>query len=172
MNCPDHRIRNTSGEMLASKFIKLCFRVKDDYILHATALVVSDFGSVKFLLSISSMNQLNSMIDVSSRQISIRKKSFIFKSCFHNRIKAHDTLTIGIKIFCLRSSGTVISLLNCFIMLQTIYHKANTALGSVSFKLVRNLLQCTNTVTHLHEDLDGSIAMCSLKISYLPVNGE
>ncbi len=31
------------------------------------------------------------------RQISIRKKSFVFKSCFHNRIKAHDTMTIGIK---------------------------------------------------------------------------
>ncbi len=60
--------------MLANKFIELCFRVKDDYILYTTALVVSEFGSVKFLLSISSMNQLNSMIDVLSRQISICKK--------------------------------------------------------------------------------------------------
>ncbi len=60
--------------MLANKFIELCFKVKDDYILYTTALVVSEFGSVKFLLSISSMNQLNSMIDVLSRQISICKK--------------------------------------------------------------------------------------------------
>ncbi len=43
MNSPDHRICNTSREMLPNKFIELCFRVKDDYILHTT-LVVSDFG--------------------------------------------------------------------------------------------------------------------------------
>ncbi len=59
--------------------------------------MVPDFGSVKFLLSISSMNHLNSVIDVSARQISIRKKSFVFKTSFHNRVKAHDPMTIGIK---------------------------------------------------------------------------
>ncbi len=97
MNCHDHRIRNASGEMLGKMFIELFFRVKDDYIFHTTALVGPDFCSVQFLLSSSSMNQLNSMIDVLSIQISINKKSFVFKSCFQNRIKAHDTLTIGIK---------------------------------------------------------------------------
>ncbi len=91
LDCPDYTIRNTTGEMKANKFIELCFKVKDDYILHTTALVVLDFSSVKFLLSISSA------IDVSSRQISIRKKSFVFKICFHNKVKAHDTMTIGIK---------------------------------------------------------------------------
>ncbi len=60
--------------MKTYKFKELCFRVKDDYILHTTALVIPDFGSVQFLLSISSMRQLNSVIDVNSRQISIRKK--------------------------------------------------------------------------------------------------
>ncbi len=59
--------------------------------------MVPDFGSVKFLLSISSMNYLNSVIDVSARQISIRKMSFVFKTSFHNRVKAHNTMTIGIK---------------------------------------------------------------------------
>ncbi len=97
MNCPEHRIRNTGGEMKANKFIELCFKVKDDYKLKATALVVQDYGSVQFLLCISSISQLNSVIDVNSRQISIRKKSFVFKTCFHNRIKAHDALTIGVK---------------------------------------------------------------------------
>ncbi len=89
LDCLDYMIWNTSGEIKATKLIELCFRVKDDYILHTTALVVTDFGSVKFLLNISSMNHLNRMIDVSSRQISIRKKSFVFKSCCHNRVKAH-----------------------------------------------------------------------------------
>ncbi len=94
---PDYTIRNTTSEINANKFIELCFRVKDDFILNNTPLVVTDFGSVKFLLSIFSMNHLNSVIDVSSRQISIRKKSFVFKTSFHNRVKAHDTMTIGIK---------------------------------------------------------------------------
>ncbi len=67
LNCPEYKIRNTSREMIANNFIELCFRVKDDYILHTTVSVVPDFGSVKFLLSISSMNKLNSMVDVSSR---------------------------------------------------------------------------------------------------------
>ncbi len=97
MNCPEHRIRNTSGEMKANKFIELCFKVKDDYILHTTALVVPNFGSVQFWLGISSMKQLNSMTDVISRQLTIRKKSFVYKTCFHNTIKAHDTLTVGVK---------------------------------------------------------------------------
>ncbi len=97
LDCPDYTIRNTTGEINANKFIELCFRVKDDFILTTTALVVPDLGSVKFLLSISSMNHLNSVIDVSARQISIRKKSFVFKTSFHNRVKAHNTMTIGIK---------------------------------------------------------------------------
>ncbi len=90
---PDYTIRNTTGEINANKFIELCFRVKDDFIPNTTALVIPDFGSVKFLLSISSMNHLNIVIDVPSRQITIRKKSFVFKTSFHKRVKAHNTMT-------------------------------------------------------------------------------
>ncbi len=71
INCPEYRIRSTNGEMKANKFIELCFRVKDDYILHTTALVVPDFGAVQCLLSISSMKQLNSVIDVNLREKTI-----------------------------------------------------------------------------------------------------
>ncbi len=196
LNCPEYRIRNTSGEMVANKFIELCFRVKDEYILHTTALVVPDFRSVNFLLSISSMNQPNSVVDVSSRQISIQKKSFVFKSCFHNIIKAHDTLTIGIKCILpkeLRNGDFIAKLFRPFtsyvplnFMLQfrkgqsllKISHptsngltiKADTALCCVAFELVQNLSQCSNTVTHLHQDIDGSNAMCSLKMSDCPIH--
>ncbi len=97
LDCPAYTIRNTTGEMKAKKFIELCFRVKDDYILHTTALVVPDFGTVKLLLIICSMNNLNSVIEVSSRQISIRKKSFVFKSSFHCKVRANDSRTISIK---------------------------------------------------------------------------
>ncbi len=48
--------------------------------------------------------------------------------------------------------------------------KADTALGSVSFDLVHNLSHCRNTITHLHEDIYSSIAMCSLKISECPIH--
>ncbi len=82
LDCPDYTIRNTTGEINANKFIELCFRVKDNFILTTTALVVPDFDSVKFLLSISSMNHLNSVIDVSAIQISIRKKII----CFQNQL--------------------------------------------------------------------------------------
>ncbi len=45
MDCPEHIITNTSEELIANKRIEFCFRVKDDYILQKTALVVPDFGS-------------------------------------------------------------------------------------------------------------------------------
>ncbi len=163
LNCSEHRIRNTSGEVIANKFIELCFRVKDHYILH-TALLVPDFGSVQFLLSISSMNQLNRIVYELSRQISIHKKSFVLKSCFHNRIKSHDTLTIGIKCILpkeLRNGDFIAKPFHPFtsyLLLKFMYQfkkgkgflkisnptskgltiKANTVLGSVAFKLVHN----------------------------------
>ncbi len=51
---------------------------------------------------------------------------------------------------------------------QTI--KADTALGSIAFELVWNLSQCNNIVTHLHEHIDGSIAMCSMKSAECPIH--
>ncbi len=95
LDCLDYTIRNTTSEINPNKVIELCFR--DDFILTKSALVVPNFGSVNFLLSISSMNHLNSVIDVSTRQISIRKRSFVFKTSIHNSVKEHDTMTIGFK---------------------------------------------------------------------------
>ncbi len=48
--------------------------------------------------------------------------------------------------------------------------KAGTALGCVSFKLIRDLSQCVNTTTHLHQDLDGSSAVFSFIISACHIN--
>ncbi len=48
--------------------------------------------------------------------------------------------------------------------------KAGTALGCVSFELFQDLSQCVNTKTHLHQDLDGSSAMCSLSMSVCLIN--
>ncbi len=193
LDCPDYTIRNTTSEINANKFIELCFRVKDNFILITTALVVPDFGSVKFLLSISSMNYLNSVIDVSARQISICKKSFMFKTSFHN---SEGTMTIGIKCSMpkqLRNGDFVAKPFSPFsnylplnFMLQFkkgksylkianttskgLTIKADTAFGCVSFKLIRDLSQFVNTTTHLHQDLDGSSALCSLSMSACPIN--
>ncbi len=134
------------------------------------------------------MNHLNSVIDMSSRQISIRKKSIVFETCFHNRVKAHNTMTIGIKCtlpkelrngdFIAKPFRPFSSYLPLNFMLQFkkgksylkiayptskgLTIKAGTALGCVSFELIRDLSQCSNTITHLHQDMDGSSAMCSL----------
>ncbi len=37
LDYPDYTIRNTTSEINANKFIELCFRVKDDFILTTTA---------------------------------------------------------------------------------------------------------------------------------------
>ncbi len=157
-------------------------------------LVVPDFGLVKFVLSISSMNHLNSVIDVSGRQISICKKSFVFKTSFYNRVKAHNTMTIGIKCslpkqlsngdffakpfrpfsnylplnFMLQFKKGKIKIANPTSKCLTI--KEGITLGCVSFELIRDLSQCVNTITHLHQDLDSSSAMCSLSMSACPIN--
>ncbi len=179
-------IRNTTSEINANKSIELCLRVKDDFILNTTALVIPDFGSVKFLLSISSMNHLNSVIDVSLRQISIRKRLFVFKSSFHNRVKAHDTMTIGIKCSLLKQlrNGDFVHFQTIFLLQfkkgksylkisnstsKGLTIKAGTTLVCVSFELIRDLSQCANTTTHLHQHMDVSSAMCSLSMSACPI---
>ncbi len=48
--------------------------------------------------------------------------------------------------------------------------KADTALGCVAFELIYNLSQCSNTITHFHHDIDGSNAMCNLRMSECPVH--
>ncbi len=164
-------------------------------ILHTTALVVPDFGSVKFLLSISNMDHRSSVIDLSACQISIHRKSFVFKCSFHNRVKAHDSMTISIKSMLpkqLRNGdfiGKPFRLFSNYLplnfMLQfkkgksylkianptshAITIKANTSLGSVSFELIHDLSQSANTITHIHHDMDGSCAMCFLNISACPI---
>ncbi len=173
--------------MKAIKFIELCFRVKDDYILHNTALVVPDFGTVILLLNICGMNNLNSVIDVSSRQISIRKKSFAFKSSFHCKVRANDSRTLSIKCSLPKElrNGDFVSwpfrpyskYLPLTFMLQfrkgrgfiritnpisrDLTIKPNTPLGCVSFELMRNLSDSINIIAHLHQDMDGCNAMCS-----------
>ncbi len=193
LDCPVYTIRNTTGEINA--FIELCFRIKDDFILITTVLVLPDFGKVQFLLSISSMNHLNSVIDVSTRQIAICKKSFVFKTSFHKRVKAHNTMTIGIKYslpkqlrngdFVAKPFRTFSNYLPLNFMLQFkkgknylkienptskgLTIKACTALGCVSFELIHDLSQYVNTTTHLHQDMDGSSAICSLSMSACPI---
>ncbi len=76
MECGTQRMQNTTGETTASKFIELSFIVKDGYILSITALIVPDFGSVKFISSTTSMIQLNSVIDIASQRVNIRKKTY------------------------------------------------------------------------------------------------
>ncbi len=128
--------------------------------------------------------------------MSIRKKSFVFKSCFLSRIKADDTMTIGIKCILpkeLRNGDFIAKPFHPFssylplnVKLQFkkgksflkisnptskgLTIKADTSLGCVAFKLIFNLLQSSNTITHFHRDIDGNNAMCSLKMSECPIH--
>ncbi len=120
----------------------------------------------------------------------------MFKTSFHNRVKAHDTMTIGIKYSLPKQprNGDFVSKPFCpffnylplNFMLQFkkrksylkianptskgLTMKAGTALGCVSFELIQNLSQCVNTTTHIHQDMDGSSDMCSLSMSACPIN--
>ncbi len=98
MECGMHKIQNTPGTMNSSKVIEICFKVKDDFILSTTGLIVPDIGSVNFILSTTSMIQLNSVIDISSQKVSIRKHSFVFRTNQHCKIKANDSAVIGINV--------------------------------------------------------------------------
>ncbi len=97
MECGMHRIQNTTGEMNASKFIEICFKFKNDFILGTTALIVPDFGPFKFILNTTGMIQFNSVIDITSQNVNIRKNSFAFKTNQHCKIKANDSAIISIK---------------------------------------------------------------------------
>ncbi len=55
MECGTHKIQNTTGIMNASRFIEICFKVKYDFILSTTVLIVPDSGLVKFILSTTRM---------------------------------------------------------------------------------------------------------------------
>ncbi len=80
-------IQNTSNAIVTDKFIEVCFKINDDLILHTIALVVPHFGNVKFLLSTKSMSELQTRIDIASKRIIMKKKSFIFKNEYFFKIK-------------------------------------------------------------------------------------
>ncbi len=82
LKCPQVIIQNTSTAIVSDKFIEVCFKINENLILHAIALVVQNFGNVKFLLSTKSMFELNTQIDIASKRIIMKKKSFIFKNTY------------------------------------------------------------------------------------------
>ncbi len=148
-----HNIQNTAGTMKASKFTEICFRVKDDFI------------------------------DITTQKVNIRKKSFVFRTNQHCKIKANDSAVIGIKCSFPKSltSGDYLGkafspftkfLLNNFLLKfkrshsciqitnytsKTFNIKGNTALGSLSFDFISDISKGRNTITHYHTALDSSI---------------
>ncbi len=165
LDCPDHAIWNTTSEIKANKFIELCFRVNDNYILHTTALVVSDLWFSKVLakyIQHKSLEQCDRCVLKTNINL---QKVICVQTCFHNRVKAHDTMTIGIKCTLpkeLRSGDFIAkpfrpfsSYLPLNFMLQFkkrksylkianstskgLTIKVGTTLGCVSFELIRDM---------------------------------
>ncbi len=118
----------------------------------------------------------------------------MFKTSFHNRVKGHDTMTIVIKCslpkqlmngdFVAKPFRPFSNNLNFMLQFKKwksylkianptskgLTIKAGTTLGCVSFKLIRYLSQCENNIRHLHQDMEGRSAMCSLSMSACPIN--
>jgi hypothetical protein len=99
VKCEQFNIINTSTTIQANRFIELCFKVNEDYILNTTALIVPDFGVTKFILSTRSMAHLQGVLDFAKNRITIRKSSFAFHTMKHCKIKPHDTLIVPIRCF-------------------------------------------------------------------------
>jgi hypothetical protein len=193
--CPKHRIFNTNSHIETDKFIEVCFRIKDHYIMQTTALIVPDFGNVKFILSSGSMTQLKSVIDMSDLKISVHKKSFLFKTFTHINIKPHESILLPVKCslpkhlregeFLCRAFRPFIQNLpesfllkfhkgNSFLKMvnptgKTIHIPANKPLGSVNFNLTKDFTNTPNILSHYHTDLDKSISFCTMTIDECPI---
>ncbi len=94
--CCQFTIRNTSTSVVADSFIEVCFKINDNLVLRTTALIVPDFGNVKFLLSTKSMSELQTRIDIASKKIIMKKNSFIFILTYFLKLKPNESKTIQI----------------------------------------------------------------------------
>ena len=193
--CAKQKIFNTSSPIETDRFLEICFKVKGDYIMQTTALLVPDFGNCKFILSSGSMTQLKSVINMSELKITVHKKSFLFRTFTHVKLKAHSSIVLPVKcslpkhlrngeFLCRAFRPFIKNLPDTFILkftkgksLLKIANpsskshliKANTALGSVSFSLTKNLTVDENVITHYHIGLDRSISFCTLDIANCPI---
>ncbi len=153
------------------------------------------FGSVKFILSTTSITQLKSVINIASQRVNISKKSFIFKRTHYCKIKANDSAIISIKCALpnslrngdfLGKAFTNILLTNFLLKFKrgqsnikisnhtskALNIKGNTALGSVSVDLVNGLSKGRKIITHYHTDLDGSLSFSSQEIAEWPIRAD
>jgi hypothetical protein len=194
-HCPKHRIFNTNSHIETDRFIEICFKVKKDYIMQTTALLVPDFGNVKFILSSGSMTQLQSILDMSELKISIHKRSFLFRTFSHIKIKAHDSVTLPVRcslpkhlrdseFVCRAFRPFITNLPDSFILRffkgkscikmvnpssKTLHIPANKPLGSVNFNLTKDLTSRPNILSHYHINLDKSISFCTLDTDNCPI---
>jgi hypothetical protein len=197
-NCPKQKIFNTSSPIETDRFIEICFKIKDDYIMQTTALIVPDFGNVKFILSSGSMTQLKSIINMSDLKITVHKKSFLFRTFTHVKLKAHSSIVLPVKcslpkhlrdgeFLCRAFRPFIKNLPESFILKFTKGKSflkianptsksqlilSNTALGSVNFTLTKNITRDQNIITHYHTDLDRSVSFCTMAMDQCPILSE
>lgn len=182
--CPDYTISNASSTPVkADTFIEFCLKLKEGHYLQSTALVVPDFGNVKLIISNVTMSKMETVIDVASCKLKIRKKSFVFKTTHEIKIKPQEAQVFSVKSTLPRplKSGSYTcrpfrpfsNLLPSMFQLQFKCNNSklrlcNTTSSTVKIKpgtpigyLMVDFWQSNSfPVCHLHQDLDGSVAFC------------
>jgi hypothetical protein len=187
MECPNFKIMNTSSPINCNKFIEICFKIKHDYILSTTALIVPDFGPTQFILSTKSMSQLQTVMDITSNRVKLKHTSFNFRTIKHIKIPAHKSIIINIRALLPKTlrTGTFFGksfrpfkhlMPDSFILSFTkgysnirlsnttskmIFVKGGTSIGSIMFDLMQTLVTPDQIQTHFHQDFDGSISFCT-----------
>ncbi len=117
------------------------------------------------------MSELQTKIDIASKKIIMKKKSFIFKLTYFLKIKPNESKTLQIKTFrpflnyfpnsfmCKFTKGvSYITVTNP--TKKSLSLKGGTGIGNITFETVQNLNAEKNYISHYHIDLDGRIAFC------------
>ncbi len=185
--CPKITINNTSGNVFCDSFIEICFRLSSETVLFTTALLIKDFGSVKFLLSTNSMSKLDSILDLKDNVIKFRRKEFALRSLHFVKLQPNESKTITVKsrlpgslkntnmlcrsfmpyskyfpsLFTLqfRRNHSIIHMTNPTNNVVTL--KPNTVIAAVSLDLEDRFDKNIMIASHSHEDSNGNIAICS-----------
>ena len=193
--CPPMTITNTTGAHKHDRFIEVCFRLDEDNILFTTALIIPDFGSVKFILSKNSMTQLEGKINLKSDVAKFHKKEFALRTLHQVTLKPNSSRSITVRsklpgflkgsdMLCrsfmpfskylpelfklqFRRGYSIIRIANPTKRPMTL--RANEVIGSVSLDLADRFNHSVTIASHSHEDIDGTIVLCSHDLKTCPL---
>ena len=187
LHCPGMTVNNTTGSRKHDRFLELCFKLPDHQVLFTTALIIPDFGTVKFLLSKNSMSCLEGLMDLRTDTIRFHKKEFALRSNNKIYLKPNSSRTITVRsklpssiknsdLLCrtfmpyskylprlfklkFKRGYSVINVSNPTNSLVII--PSNAVIGSVSLDLCDRFDSNVVLASHSHTDTHGDTILCS-----------